>query len=113
MHLKKDYLLVCFKKKKQSKPNKKKSNSVLISLAEDYRKSGLGAMKYNGKIYDVNHKGKPSLITKDEINDLRIEYGMGGKYSDLDVAERYTQHMRSKFGEFDKNGKFLGLIGEK
>lgn len=101
------------KRKKQPDVKTKSSNNVLHSLAEDYRKSGLGAMKYHGKIYDVNHKGNPSLITQDDIKDLRVEYGMGREYSDLDVAEKYTQHMRRKFGVFDKNGKFLHLMGEE
>ena len=109
-------------KKKKTKPvsstkkqsiKKKGGNSVLLSLAEDCRTAGLGAMTYNGKIYDVNFKGKPSLITKSQIADMRVEYGMGSKYSDIDVAERYTQHMRRKFGVFDENDKFLHMLSEK
>ena len=100
--------------KKAIKPNKNLSkqnkNQELLEMSERYRSRGLGALLFKGKIYDTNHKGKPVEITKEQIAEMREDYG-GGR--DIDVADRYVYHMRRKFGVFDSKGKFLHLIGEK
>ena len=93
--------------KNLSKQNK---NQELLEMSERYRSRGLGALLFNGKIYDTNRRGKPVEITKEELAEMRENYG-GGR--DIDVADRYVYHMRRKFGVFDNKGRFLHLIGEK
>ena len=102
-------------KKNSNNTNVKVGNRKdLLDMSERYRKRGLGALLYNGKIYDTNFKGKPEELTKSFIRDLRKEYVFPGeRVSDLEVADRYVKHMRIKYGSFDAvSGKFLGMIDE-
>lgn len=84
-----------------------------MDYSEDYRKRNLGALFYDGKYYDTNFKGNPIEITKAEIQDLRKSYDFDNNLSDMDVADHYVKHMRRKFGVFDSNNKFLGMLGEE
>ena len=43
---------------------------------------------------------------------LHKEYDYDGKRSDLQVAQSYVTHMRRKYGVFNKEGKFLHMLGE-
>ena len=99
-----------FKSKNVKKSKNKQSKNELLELSERYRTRGLGALQYKGKIYDTNFKGKPTLLTKDFLRKIRPDYGP--ELSDLEVADRYVKHMRRKYGTFDKDGRFLGLLGK-
>ena len=109
-------LLAGLSKRKKRKSNKVKSNkksqkSELMEYHRRYRERNLGALLFNGKIYDNNFKDGPREITKKEIQDMRSEYVPdGAKWSDLDVADAYVRDMRRKCGVYDKTGKWLGLL---
>ena len=102
-------------RKKNSGAKRKTSSSraELLDMSERYRTRNLGALVFNGKIYDTNFKGAPKVISKAEISELRKEYGVTGRESDREIADRYVRHMRRKFGVFGKDGEFLGLLGEQ
>ena len=83
-------------------------------MSEHYRKNNLGALSYNGKIYDTNFKGEPYELTKETIKDLREEYDFDGKLSDLEVANRFVRRMRRKYGVFNKKtNEFEGMLSEQ
>ena len=88
------------------------SNGLLDDIKR-YRDRNLGVLYRNGKYYDTNFIDKPVEITKDELRNLHEEYDWDGKRSDIEVADDYVRHMRSKFGVFDKNGKFLHMLSEE
>ena len=92
-----------------------KFSKDFLAQCEVYRKKGLGAISYKGRIYDTNFKGKPVEITKDELKQMRLEYVGAGErnVSDMEVADRFVKHMRRKYGTFDKNDNFIGLLGDK
>lgn len=102
-------------KRKVVRPKKSKKNkrAELLEYSEDYRKRNLGALFYDGKYYDTNFKGDPVEITKAELQDLRKSYDFDNNLSDMEVADRYVKHMRRKYGVFDSNNKFLGMLGEE
>ena len=113
-------LMAGLKKKKNSrgisknkKYNKVPKKSSLRELHKKYRDRNLGALEYNGKIYDTNFKDGPHEITKEDIEMLRSEYDIHGKMSDKEVADSYVRHMRRKYGVEDaKTGKWLGLLSD-
>lgn len=98
------------KKKKKTSANTKKS--ALLDKIKMYRKRNLGVLYYNGKYYDTNFIDKPHEIPKSFIKDLHKEYDFDGKRSDIEVADSYVRHMRRKYGSFDLEGNFLGMLGE-
>lgn len=102
-------------KRKAARPKKTRKNkrAELLEYSEDYRKRNLGVLFYDGKYYDTNFKGEPVEITKAEIQNLRKEYDFNNNLSDMEVADRYVKHMRRKYGVFNSNGKFLGMLGEE
>lgn len=92
--------------------NKEKSSSLLDTI-KMYRKRNLGVLYHNGKYYDTNFIDKPHEIKKSFIKELHSEYDFDHKRSDLEVCDSYIRHMRHKYGVFDKDGKFLHMMGEK
>ena len=100
-------------KKKKTRGNYSKKKD-LINYHNRYRKRNLGALVFDGKIYDTNFKSGPIEITPQEIRELRREYQPEGVVmSDVEVADAYVKHMRRKFGVTDhKTGRFLGMISE-
>lgn len=88
-------------------------DSSLMELHKTYREHNLGALEYNGKIYDTNFIDGPHLITREVIASLRDEYDSNGKMSDKEIADSYVRHMRRKYGVTDAAGNWLGLLGEE
>ena len=73
----------------------------------------LGSTYVNGKFYDTNFK-KPVEITRDQISELRSSYQRDGeRATDKQIVDRFVNHMRVKYGSFDRDGNFLGLLGDK
>lgn len=103
------------KKRKSVKvKSKKKTNSIsLLDEIKLHRQKNLGVLYHNGKYYDTNFIDKPTEISKSLVKDLHKEYDFDGKRSDIEVADSYVRHMRHKYGVFDKDGKFLHMMGEK
>lgn len=95
----------------KSKKNSKKEK--LLEFSENYRKGNLGALYFDGKIYDTNFEGNPVEITKADIQELRKEYDQKGQLSDMEVANQYVKHMRRKYGVFNRDGRFLHMISEE
>ena len=93
-------------------PKKKTNSSSLLDKIKMYRQKNLGVLYHNGKYYDTNFIDKPVEITKSELKNLHKEYNYDGKRSDLQVAQSYVTHMRRKYGVFNKEGKFLHMLGE-
>lgn len=84
-----------------------------VKKAKEYRQRNLGALRFNGKLYDTNFPNEMVEITKDDIRNLRPEYDFHNRgLSDMDIADRYVSHMRSKYGVFDENDRFLHMLGE-
>lgn len=102
------------KKRIKSKSFKIRPKTSLMDYHKKYRERNLGALSYNGKIYDTNFKKGPVEISKSEIKELRKEYQPKGvRMTDLEVADAYVRHMRRKFGVTDaKTGKWLGLLSD-
>lgn len=101
-------------KKKKSKKSKLSKKPSLMDYHKRYRERNLGALLFNGKIYDTNFKDGPHEITKKDIADLRSEYDPHGRMSDIEVADNYVRHMRRKYGTYDKKtGKWLGLLSDQ
>ena len=103
------------KSSSSAKPAKKeKFSKDFLAQCEEHRKKNLGAIVYNGKIYDTNFKGKPTEITKNELKEMRREYVSSSERNvpDIEVADRFVKHMRRKYGTFDKKGNFIGLLGD-
>lgn len=107
------------RKKKKVNSNKKQAkkhnnSAKLKEMHKRYRDRNLGALQFNGKIYDTNFKDGPVEITKDEIKKLRPEYDIHNQMSDIEVADCYVRHMRKKYGMFERGtGKWLGLMGDE
>lgn len=91
----------------KTKKNKKKVNSTYKKEKPVY----LGPTYVNGKFYDTNFK-EPVELTPKFVKELHEEYDFDGKSSDREVVNRYVSHMQYKYGSFDKNGKFLGVLGD-
>ena len=102
------------KQKKITKTSKKKviKRRTLLEDIKYHRDHNLGVLYRNGKYYDTNFIDKPHEIDKDFVKELHSEYDLENKRSDLEVADMYVRHMRHKYGSFDKNGRFLGMLGE-
>ena len=97
------------------KSNSKKivtKDNALLQQIKRYRDRNLGVLFYNGKYYDTNFINKPVEITRNEIKELRREYDVDGKRRDIEIADMFVRHMRRKYGTFDKNGNFLGMLGD-
>lgn len=72
----------------------------------------LGPTCVNGEYWDTNFK-KPYKFTKDEIRELHEAYDFEGKKrSDAEVVNSFVLHMRRKYGTYDEDGKFLGLLSD-
>ena len=72
----------------------------------------LGSTYVNGKFYDTNFK-KPVEITRKQIAELRSSYeNIGERATDKQIVDRYVNHMRNKYGVFDRRGNFLGMLGD-
>lgn len=110
------------KQAKVKQPKVKRSSEVTVKqkkipfglkeMHKDYRENNLGALVYNGKIYDTNFKDGPREISKETLKELHEEYDFPGTATDFEVADQYVRHMRSKYGQYDKSGKWLGLLGD-
>ncbi|MBQ7906800.1 MAG: hypothetical protein IJ309_02370 [Clostridia bacterium] len=102
-----------FKSGKPKRKNVFKKNKVspfLLDMHKLYREQDLGALEWNGKLYDTNFKDGPHEITKEDLIQLREEYDSNGNLSDYEVADKYVRHMRRKFGVFDREtDEWLGL----
>ncbi len=72
----------------------------------------LGRTYVNGKFYDTNWK-TPVEITKEQIKDLRSEYDFDGKRTDAEIVDSFVHHMRRKYGTYDENDNFIGMLGDK
>ena len=93
-------------------PKTKSNSTSLLDKIKLYRQRNLGVLYHNGKYYDTNFIDKPHEISKSLIKDLHEDYNFDGKRSDIEVADSYVRHMRRKYGVFNKEGKFLHMIGE-
>lgn len=97
---------LCCNKPKSKQYSRKKTTARKVE-----KPTYLGSTYVNGKFYDTNFK-KPVEIKKDVVKRLHAEYDFDGKRTDKEVVDSYVKHMQRKYGHFDKNGKFLGLLGD-
>ncbi len=109
----KGFLAGLFASKKKSRRNSSNSKRTLASEHKRYREHNLGALLFNGKLYDTNFKDGPHEISKDDLAWMHKEYGFDRKLTDKEAADAYVRHMRRKYGAFDKKtGKWLGLLSD-
>lgn len=101
------------KKTNNVSKNRSKQQELLRDI-KVYRQRNLGALERNGKIYDTNFVDRPVELSKKELREMRSDYFPDNpNASDMDVADSFVRHMRTKFGVFDKDGKFLHMLGDE
>ena len=93
------------------KTNSSSSKPVKFGNSATEKPVFLGPTYVNGKFYDTNWK-KPAEITRELIKQLREEYDVNGQSTDAQIVDRYVNHMKRKYGKFDRNGDFIGLLGD-
>lgn len=110
---KRGFLAGLFSSKKKKTIKKKNSgNKGLLDKIKFYRDRNLGVLYHNGKFYDTNFVDRPHELDKKFVKELHSEYDVDGKRSDIEVADMFVRHMRRKYGSFDSDGNFKGMLGE-